>query len=72
MNKIGQEAIEIYKVKGVAIWHRIGDVPIEQSSVNIATIGEHRKECIKATEWCIDTLKQRVPIWKKEYYIENN
>ena len=29
MNKIGLEAIEIYKVKGVAIWHRIGDVPIE-------------------------------------------
>jgi molybdopterin synthase catalytic subunit len=50
------------------MWHRIGDVPVEESSVNIVTISEHRKECIQATEWCIDTLKERVPIWKKEYF----
>ena len=46
MEKISQEAIDKFKVKGVAMWHRIGDVPVEESSVNIATIGEHRKECI--------------------------
>ena len=70
MEKIAQEAIDNFKVKGVAIWHRIGDVPVEEASVNIATIGEHRKECIQATEWCIDTLKAKVPIWKKEHYAD--
>jgi molybdopterin synthase catalytic subunit len=72
MNKIALEAQDKFGVKGVAMWHRIGNVPIEEASINIATIGEHRKECIKATEWCIDTLKARVPIWKKEFYIDDD
>ena len=68
MSKISQEAIEKFGIKGVAMWHRIGDVPVLEASVNIVTVSEHRKECIQATEWCIDQLKSRVPIWKKEFY----
>ena len=41
-----------------------------ESSINIVSVSEHRKAAIDATEWAIDTLKQRVPIWKKEYYIK--
>ena len=46
MQKIGEEAITKFGIKGAALWHRIGDVPIEEASVNIATIAEHRRECI--------------------------
>ena len=46
MKKIGEEAISKFGVKGAALWHRIGDVPISESSVNIITISDHRKECI--------------------------
>ena len=46
MQKIGEEAIAKFGIKGAALWHRIGDVPIAEASVNIATIAEHRRECI--------------------------
>ena len=46
MSKISQEAIEKFGIKGVAMWHRINDVPVLEASVNIVTVSEHRKECI--------------------------
>ena len=30
----------------------------------------HRKESLEAVEFAIDTLKETVPIWKKEVYAE--
>ena len=54
MLKICQEATEKFDLQGSAMWHRLGEVPILDASVNIVTISEHRKECIQATEWCIN------------------
>lgn len=48
----------------------MGVVPVEQASVVIAVSAPHRGDAIKATEWCIDSVKQRVPIWKKEVYVD--
>jgi molybdopterin synthase catalytic subunit len=52
----------------VAISHRTGVVPVGEASVLIAVSAPHRGECYKASRFCIDTLKARVPIWKKEHY----
>jgi molybdopterin synthase catalytic subunit len=52
----------------VAISHRTGVVPVGEASVLIAVSAPHRGECYEASRYCIDTLKARVPIWKKEHY----
>ncbi|CAG8454635.1 4320_t:CDS:2 [Ambispora leptoticha] len=52
----------------VAIYHRIGTVPVGETSVVIAVSSVHRHESLKAVEWLIDQLKEKAPIWKKEVY----
>ncbi|KAK9877310.1 hypothetical protein WA026_017702 [Henosepilachna vigintioctopunctata] len=58
-------------VENIAIYHRLGTVPVKEASVIIAVSSPHRVEAMKATEWCIEQLKKSVPIWKKEIYKEN-
>ena len=43
-------------------------VPVEEASVLIAVSSPHRDHAYQASRFCIDTLKARVPIWKKEHY----
>jgi molybdopterin synthase catalytic subunit len=51
-----------------AIAHRLGDIPIGEASVVIAVATAHRQDAFEACRWAIDTLKETVPIWKKETY----
>lgn len=55
-------------VENIAIYHRLGIVPVTEASIVIAISSPHREEAIKATEWCINSVKKSVPIWKKEFY----
>jgi len=66
MERIGLEAVEKYDIRKIAITHRIGDVAVEEASVVIAVSASHRKPAFQACEYAIDTLKEIVPIWKKE------
>lgn len=50
------------------LFSRLGVVPVTESSVIIAISSPHRGDALEATQWCIDTLKKTVPIWKKEIY----
>ena len=50
----------------VAIQHRIGRLDLGEASVVIAVGSPHRAEAFEACRWCIDTLKDTVPIWKRE------
>lgn len=60
----------------VAIVHRVGRLELGEASVFIAVGSPHRSEAFEACRWCIDTLKETVPIWKREvcpdgaYWIE--
>lgn len=47
---------------------RVGTVPIKDASVVIAISSPHREEALKASEFCINSVKKSVPIWKKEIY----
>lgn len=47
-------------------------MPIKEASIIIAISSPHREDAIKATEWCINNVKQSVPIWKKEVYCDHN
>lgn len=49
----------------VILAHRTGVVPVREASVVIAASAVHRRQAIEAVQYAIDTLKARVPIWKK-------
>ena len=66
MEKIVAEAAERWPGTRVAISHRVGRLEIGQAAVVIAACAPHRGEAFAACQFCIDTLKTRVPIWKKE------
>ena len=57
-----------YDLCAVAIHHRIGRVGIGETSVAIAVSAPHRQDALAAAKDAIDTLKQTVPLWKKEVY----
>src|SRR3984893_5505825 len=52
----------------VALVHRLGRLEIGETSVLIAVSSPHRRAAFEACRYGIDTLKQTVPIWKKEYF----
>lgn len=68
MTKIGEEAILKFNVHKVAIHHRIGKLEIGEIPVIIAVSSAHRIAAFQACQYAIDTLKQTVPIWKKEFF----
>jgi molybdopterin synthase catalytic subunit len=55
-------------VTRVALVHRIGRLEIGESSVMIAVSSPHRRHAFEACHFAIDTLKETVPVWKKEYF----
>ncbi len=68
MRAIASEACERWPGLRVAMSHRTGVVPVGEASVLIAVSSPHRCDAYEASRFCIDTLKARVPIWKKEIY----
>ncbi|KAM4809873.1 molybdopterin synthase catalytic subunit isoform 1-T2 [Rhinophrynus dorsalis] len=59
-------------VKHLAVYHRLGLVPVTEASVIIAISSPHRTDSLEAVNYCINTLKATVPIWKKEVYANEN
>ncbi len=51
-----------------AVQHRLGRLEIGESSVGIAVAAAHRAEAFDACRWLLDTLKETVPIWKREFF----
>ncbi|CAH0996644.1 Molybdopterin synthase catalytic subunit 1 [Emticicia aquatica] len=68
MRKIAERAIEAFSLKKIAIYHRIGQLTIGEVPVIIAVSAAHRGAAFDACEFAIDTLKETVPIWKKEIF----
>jgi molybdopterin synthase catalytic subunit len=68
MEQIADELRARYDLCDVAIHHRVGRVAIGDTSVVIAVSAPHRHDALSACRDAIDTLKERVPLWKKEVY----
>lgn len=68
MRKIAEQAIEKFNVLKIAIHHHVGILDIGGIPVVIAVSAAHRGAAFEACEYCIDTLKETVPIWKKEVF----
>lgn len=68
MQKIGEAAASKWPVDKIAIYHRVGTLQIGEVAVIIAVSTPHRKASFEACQYAIDTLKETVPIWKKEIF----
>jgi molybdopterin converting factor subunit 1 len=68
LDELATEARAKFKVREVAITHRLGRLYIGETSVAIVVCSAHRGAAFEACRWMIDTLKKTVPIWKKEYF----
>ncbi len=51
-----------------AVQHRLGRLEIGECSVGVAVASPHRAEAFEACRWLMDTLKETVPIWKREFF----
>ena len=70
MRELAEQAIARFGVRHVSLVHRLGRLEIGESSVLIVVASAHRAQAFEANRWLIDTLKQTVPIWKKEIFVD--
>ena len=70
MNSLAEKVLANYKVREIAIIHRLGRLEIGETSVLIAVASAHRAAAFDACRFAIDTLKRTVPIWKKEHFAD--
>ena len=56
----------------LAVEHRVGTLAIGEAAVVIAAGAAHRAEAFAACRAMIDRLKDRVPIWKKEFGVDGS
>ena len=68
MQKIADQALEKFPIVKIAIHHAEGMLQIGAIPVIITVSSKHRKAAFDACQFAIDTLKETVPIWKKEHF----
>jgi molybdopterin synthase catalytic subunit len=68
IEKIVESAKKKWGIKSWAVSHRVGTLAIGEVAVVVAISTAHRKESFEACQFIIDSLKQTVPIWKKEIF----
>ncbi|HEY2148734.1 MAG TPA: molybdenum cofactor biosynthesis protein MoaE [Pirellulales bacterium] len=72
LEELEGEARRRWPVIGCAIVHRLGHLEVGEASVAIAVSSPHRDAAFAAGQWLIDTLKQVVPIWKRENWSDGS
>jgi molybdopterin synthase catalytic subunit len=70
LDAIVAEGTARFGTPDVAIVHRLGELAVEDVSVAIAVGHPHRDTAYALSRWVIEELKRRVPIWKREHYVD--
>ena len=70
--RILAEAVERFGVEHAACVHRVGDLQLGEMAVWVGVSARHRQEAFLACRYIIDEVKHRVPIWKKEHYLNGD
>jgi molybdopterin synthase catalytic subunit len=70
MTRIVDEAGERFRGVAIAVEHRVGTLQVGDVSVAIACAHAHRAQALDANRYVIEELKRRVPIWKREHYLD--
>lgn len=69
LRRVGEELLAKFpEVLRLALVHRFGDLAIGEASVGVAVATAHRRLSFEVCQAGIDTVKERVPIWKREHY----
>ncbi len=68
MRELGEEAIEKFGILDYAILHRTGKLAIGEASLLVTISSGHRGESFDAGHWLVNSIKKRVPVWKKEVW----
>jgi molybdopterin synthase catalytic subunit len=70
LREIVTEARQRWETGAIAVVHRIGRLEIGETSVAIVVSAPHRGDAYEASRYIIEELKKRVPIWKREGYLD--
>ncbi len=68
IEEVGARAKSEFGIHDISIIHRLGRLNLGECSVAIVVTSAHRGPAFDACHFAIDTLKEIVPIWKKEFY----
>lgn len=72
MQEISEQAAQRWEIKKSGIVHRVGEIPMGEIAVWIGVSASHRGEAFAACQFVIDEIKRKVPIWKKETYVDRS
>jgi molybdopterin synthase catalytic subunit len=70
LESIVSEAAARFDVSDIVVEHRIGQLGLGDASVVIAAAHAHRAQAYDASRFVIEEIKRRVPIWKREKYVD--
>lgn len=70
MEAIAGEAAERFGTPHVVMEHRLGYLALTEASIAIAVSHPRRSAAMDATRYMIEEVKKRVPIWKREHYVD--
>ena len=70
LGRLRDEAMARFGLVRCLIHHRLGEVPLLEAAVVVAVSSPHRREAFEAAAWIMDRIKERVPIWKRERYLD--
>src|SRR6266853_82151 len=65
LRQIAEQAVETFALKLFVVHHRIGFIAAGESSLFMRVASGHRAEAFRASQWVVDELKRKVPIWKR-------
>jgi len=69
---IAAEASHRFGTDRITVLHRVGELRVGDVSTAIAVATPHRGEAYEASRYIIEELKQRLPVWKREHYLEGD
>lgn len=72
LSAIAAEAGERCGARRLAVVHRVGELELGEISVAIAVSTPHRAEAYEASRYVIEEIKKRLPVWKKERYVDGD
>ena len=70
LEEVGATVKSKFGIRDIAIVHRLGHMDVGECSTLIVVASAHRADAFDACRFAIDTIKQIVPIWKKEFYAD--
>jgi molybdopterin synthase catalytic subunit len=65
LKRIAEHAAQWFKLSRVIIHHRTGFIAVGEASLFLRVASPHRREGFQASQWIVDELKKKVPIWKR-------